>query len=98
MNNRMISFERQVSPIIVNAPLPPPLVSQPPLVSIAPGLFLQNKPWCNFCDDYHEEKSCEVMKASKERIFGKKQLEIVNNYAINSLDWVDEEKIHVLNN
>ena len=76
MNIHMISFKRKVSPIIGNAPLPPPLVSQPPFVLATPSIFLQNKPWCNFCDDYHEEKTFEVMKASKEIIFGKKQLQL----------------------
>ena len=36
------------------------------------------------------------MKASKERIFGKKQASIVNNFVVNSLDFEDQE-FHVVN-
>jgi hypothetical protein len=28
--------------------------------------------WCNFCDDNHDESTCEVKKRSQERIFGNK--------------------------
>lgn len=84
MNNIMISFERRVSPLAVNSPLPS--TSQPAPISLALVLFLLNQTWCNFCDDHHDEKTCEVMKENKEKIFGKKQLAIANNSSINSLD------------
>jgi hypothetical protein len=28
--------------------------------------------WCNFCEENHEESTCEVKKSSKDKIFGKK--------------------------
>lgn len=68
----------------------------PSPISSTPGLYLLNRRWCNFYDDYHEEKTYEVMKASKQRIFGKKQAYIVNKFVVNSLEFEDEE-VHVVN-
>ena len=68
----------------------------PSPISSTPGLYLLNQPWCNFCDDYHEEQTCEVMKESKEGIFGKNQASIVNNSVVNSLEFEDEE-VHLVN-
>lgn len=84
INNRMISFKTRVSPNVMSPVLPPttqptltlptpalptstPILSTP--LSFAPKLYLLNQPWCNFCDNHHEGKTCEVMKVSKARIF-----------------------------
>jgi hypothetical protein len=28
--------------------------------------------WCNFCEEHHEESSCEVKKSARDKIFGKR--------------------------
>jgi hypothetical protein len=28
--------------------------------------------WCNFCEEHHEESTCEVKKSVKDKIFGKR--------------------------
>ena len=92
----MISFERKVSPITINAPFPPSPVSQPPLVLAAPGLFLENKHGVISLMITMRRKLVRSW-ASKERNFGKKQLAFVNKSSINNLDWVDEEEVRTVN-
>ena len=82
---------------VISLPIPKSFAPiSPSPISSTPNLYLLNRPWCNLCDDYHEEKTCEVMKESKERISGKKQAYIVNKSSINSLKFEDEE-VHVFN-
>jgi hypothetical protein len=47
-----------------------------------------SRAWCNFCDDNHEESTCEVKKRAQERIFGKKA-----DTTIVSLDWAPKEDV-----
>lgn len=70
-----------ISPIILSSA--PPMV---PSASGSSGIYILNRPWCNFCDEYHEDKTCEAVKESKENIFGKKQVPNLNNSIVNSLD------------
>jgi hypothetical protein len=28
--------------------------------------------WCNFCEERHEETTCEVNKSARDKIFGKR--------------------------
>jgi hypothetical protein len=30
-----------------------------------------SRAWCNFCEENHEESTCELRKNARERIFGK---------------------------
>ena len=39
--------------------------------NIQPNAIL-SRIWCNFCDDNHDESTCEVKKIAREWIFGKK--------------------------
>ena len=82
MNNRMISFEQRIPSMLnVNtATLLPPLNQQ------TMNHTLLTRPFCNFCEEYHDPKSCDVMKLSRERIFGKRL-----DRSINALDWVDDD-------
>lgn len=46
------------------------------------------RPFCNFCEEHHDPKTCEVLKHSKERVFGKRP-----DSSVNALDWVDDDDV-----
>jgi hypothetical protein len=48
--------------------------------------------WCNFCEEHHEETTCEVKKSAKDNIFGKR-LETT----IIVLDFVEPEDVMIIN-
>jgi hypothetical protein len=48
--------------------------------------------WCNFCEENHEESTCEVKKNVRDKIFGKRP-----DTTIIVLDWVEPEYVMVVN-
>ena len=74
MNNHMIAFDRKgtVSPLTPGASSS----SAPPFRSPIENNFQPNdimpRSWCNFCEEHHEEATCEVRKSIKDNIFGKR--------------------------
>jgi hypothetical protein len=48
--------------------------------------------WCNFCEEHHEESTCEVKKSARDKIFGKR-LETT----IVVLDWAELEDVMIIN-
>jgi hypothetical protein len=74
MNNRMIAYERKG-----NAPSLTPGASSSsamPFRNINENNFqpkaIMSRSWCNFCEENHEEITCEVKKSARDKIFGKK--------------------------
>jgi hypothetical protein len=48
--------------------------------------------WCNFCEEHHEESTCEVKKSSKDKIFGK-----IPETTITVLDFAEPEDVMIIN-
>jgi hypothetical protein len=48
--------------------------------------------WCNFCEENHDESTCEVKKNAKDRIFGKKLMLLLL-----FLDWAHQDDVMVVN-
>jgi hypothetical protein len=48
--------------------------------------------WCNFCEENHEESTCEVKKSVRDKIFGKR-LETT----IVVLDFAEPEDVMIIN-
>jgi hypothetical protein len=96
MSNQMISFERKgitTNSIPVESSSQVVLRNQPinSLPYNQPKAIL-SRAWCNFCDDNHEESTCEVKKKAQERIFGK-----INEAIVIALDFMPEEDVMVVN-
>jgi hypothetical protein len=79
MSNQMIDFERKG----VTLCLPLAETSSQATFRNQPNNFQPNnyppkailsRAWCNFCEDNHDESTCEVKKSARDRIFGKKKL------------------------
>jgi hypothetical protein len=94
MNNCMIAFERKgiVSSLTPGASSS----SAPPFRNPVENNF-QPKPilprsWCNFCEEHHEETTCEVRKSARDKIFGKRP-----EATIVVLDFVEPEDVMVIN-
>jgi hypothetical protein len=49
--------------------------SSPPLKNLNENNFqpkvIMPRSWCNFCEEHHEESTCEVNRSSRDKIFGK---------------------------
>jgi hypothetical protein len=48
--------------------------------------------WCNFCEEHHEETTCEVRKSARDKIFGK-----IPETTIVVLDFVEPEDVMIIN-
>jgi hypothetical protein len=48
--------------------------------------------WCNFCEEHHEESTCEVKKSVRDKIFGK-----IPETTIVVLDFADPEDVMIIN-
>jgi hypothetical protein len=48
--------------------------------------------WCKFCEENHEESTCEVKKNARDKIFVKRP-----DTTIAVLDWVEPEDVMVIN-
>jgi hypothetical protein len=48
--------------------------------------------WCKFCEEHHEESTCEVKKNDRDKIFGKRP-----ETTIVVLDFAEPEDIMIIN-
>jgi hypothetical protein len=48
--------------------------------------------WCNFCEEHHEEATCEVRKSAIDKIFGKRP-----ETTIVVLDFAELEDVMIIN-
>jgi hypothetical protein len=48
--------------------------------------------WCNFCEEHHEESTCEVKKSAIDKIFGKRP-----ETTIAVLDFAEPEDVMIIN-
>jgi hypothetical protein len=48
--------------------------------------------WCNFCEEHHEEATCEVRKSARDKISGKRP-----ETTIDVLDFVDPKDFMIVN-
>jgi hypothetical protein len=86
MSNRMISFERKgVASTSAETSTQATLRNQPQ--SFQPKEIL-SRAWCNFCEENHDENTCEVRRNAREWIFGK-----ISDTTIVALDWAPEEDV-----
>jgi hypothetical protein len=92
MNNHMISFEQKGTV----SPLTPGSLSSSttPFRSLVENNF---KPkailpwsWCNFCEEHHEETTCEVNKSARDNICVRRTKD-----TIVGLDFVESEDVMV---
>jgi hypothetical protein len=94
MNNHMIAFERKgtVSPLTPGASSS----SAPPFRNPVENNFqpkaILPRSWCNFCEEHHEETTCEVKKSARDKIFGKRP-----EATIVVLDFAEPEDVMVIN-
>jgi hypothetical protein len=72
MNNRMISYERKG---INSSSSPIETYSQTSFRSPNHNSFqpkaIMSRAWCNFCEENHDESTCEIKKNVRDIIFGK---------------------------
>jgi hypothetical protein len=94
MNNRMIAYERKG-----NVPSLSPGASSsspPPFRNTNENNFqpkvIMPRSWCKFCEEHHEESTCEVKKSVKDKIFGKR-----HETTIIFLDFADPEDVMIIN-
>jgi hypothetical protein len=94
MNNCMIAFEWKgtVSPITPEASSSSaPPFRNPVENNFQPKAILPWN-WCNFCEEHHEETTCEVKKSVRDKIFGKRP-----ESTIVVLDFAEPEDVMVIN-
>jgi hypothetical protein len=90
----MIAFERKgiVSPLTPGASSS----SAPPFRNPVENNFqpkaILPRSWCNFCEEHHEETTCEVKKSARDKIFGKRP-----EATIVVLDFAEPEDVMVIN-
>ena len=53
---------------------------------------IMSRNWCNFCEENHEESTCEVKRNTSDKIFGKNL-----NTTTAILDWVEPEDVMLIN-
>jgi hypothetical protein len=94
MNNRMITFEWKgiVSPLTPGASSSFALPFRNPVENNFQPKAILPQSWCNFCEEHHEETTCEVKKSSRDKIFGKRP-----EATIAILDFAEPEDIMVIN-
>jgi hypothetical protein len=94
MNNHMISFEWKgnVNPLTPGASSS----SAPPFRSSVENNFhpkaILPRSWCKFCEEHHEETTCEIRKIARDKIFGK-----IPEATIVVLDFSEPEDVMVIN-
>jgi len=84
MSNRMISFEKRIPSLsTVNTSYLLPLSNQK-----STNHILLTLPFCNLCEEQHDPKTCEVLKSTREHVFGKRP-----DSSVNALDWMEDEDV-----
>jgi hypothetical protein len=53
---------------------------------------IMSRSWFNFCEENHEESTCEVKKSARDKIFGKKP-----KTTIYVLDWAEPKDFMIIN-
>jgi hypothetical protein len=94
MNNHMIAYERKgtVSPLTPGAssssasPFRNPIENNFQTKSIIP------RSGCNFCEEHHEETTCEIRKSVRDNIFGK-----IPKTTITFLDFAEPKDVMIIN-
>jgi hypothetical protein len=94
MNNQMIAYEQKG-----NVPSLTPGASSsssPPFRNPNENKFhpkaIMPRSWCKFCEEHHEESTCEVNKSARDKIFGK-----IHETTIVVLDFVEPEDVMITN-
>jgi hypothetical protein len=78
MDNRMISYERKG---ITSSSSSVETSSQasfrnPNDIPFQPK-YIMSRAWCNFCEENHDEGTCEVKRNVRDKIFGKNSDDII---------------------
>jgi hypothetical protein len=94
MNNHMIYFERKgiVYPLTPGASSSSTPPSRNPVENKFQPKAILPQSWCNFCEEHHEETTCEVKKSARDKIFGKRP-----KSTIIVLDFAETEDVMVIN-
>jgi ribonuclease HI len=94
MNNRMIAYERNgnVSPLTPGASSSSAPPFRNPIENNFQPKAIMPRSWCKFCEEHHEEATCEVRKSAIDKIFGKRP-----ETTIVFLDFVDPEDVMIIN-
>jgi hypothetical protein len=70
--------------------------SSPPLKNLNENKFqpkaIMPRSWCNFCEEHHEESTCEVKKSVRDKIFSKRP-----ETTIIVLDFAKPEDVMIIN-
>ena len=93
MNNRPISYERKG---ITSSSSPAENDSQASFRNPNDNPFqpkaIMSRSWCNFCEETHDESTCEVKNNAKDGIFDKRY-----DATIFVLDWAQPNDVMVVN-
>jgi hypothetical protein len=94
MNNRMIAYERKgnVSPLTPGASSSSAPPFRNPIENNFQPKAILPRSWCNFCEEHHEEATCEVRKSARDKIFGKRP-----ETTIVVLDFAEPEDVMIIN-
>jgi hypothetical protein len=94
MNNRMIAYERKgtVSPLNRGASSSSAHPFRNPIENNFQPKAILPRSWCNFCEEHHEEATCEVRKSARDKIFGKRP-----ETTIDVLDFAEPEDVMIIN-
>jgi hypothetical protein len=94
MNNRMIMYERKGNVSLLthrdSSSFTPPFRN--PNENIFQPKAIMPCSWCNFCEEHHEESTCEVKKSARDKIFGK-----IPETTIVVLDFANLEYVMIIN-
>jgi len=94
MKNHMTVFEKKgtVSPLThgASSSSAPPF-RNPVENNFQPKVILPRS-WCNFCEEHHEETTCEVKKSARDKIFNKRP-----EATIDVLDFAEPGDVMVIN-
>ena len=70
--------------------------SSPPLKNLNENKFQHKviipRSWCKFCEEHHEESTCEVKKSPRDKIFGK-----IPETTIVVLEFAEPEDVMIIN-
>jgi hypothetical protein len=94
MNNRMIAYERKgnvpsLTPRNSSSSAPP---FRNPNENNFQSKVIMPRSWCKFCEEHHEESTCEVNKSARDKIFGKR-----HETTIVFLEFGEPEDVMIIN-
>jgi hypothetical protein len=95
INNRMIAYERKgnASSLSPGASSSSTVLFRNTNENPFQPNSIMSRSWCNFYEENHEERTCEVKKNARDKIFGKRP-----DTTIDVLDWVELEDVMIINN